>query len=206
MCEREREREGEKTKRDWLRVTAFTGGRTEQRHHFLSQALAFSFVSPANCRDCRGADPVQRSAKKRTCLGGEETKKNKLAKPKERGQEEEEKSERPDKSKRFVFLIFLFFSSHTPVVHLPSVFEFYERKAPRRALRLICLLCAKLQSSGKSVSFEPSSRASCSRSLLGFISFPPSGRDKVSGEGNNQQAKRRGKKGEGASEARDQAV
>ena len=132
-------------------------------------------------------------------------KKTSLRKPKERGQEDE-KSERPDKSKRFVFLIFLFFSSHTPVVHLPSVFEFYERKAPRRALRLISLLCAKLQSSGKSVSFEPSSRASCSRSLLGSISFPPSGRDKVSGEGNNQQAKRRGKKGEGASEARDQAV
>lgn len=149
---------------------------------------------------CKG---VQRSA---PAWAARKQKKTSLRKPKERGQEEEEKSERPDKSKRFVFLIFLFFSSHTPVVHLPSVFEFYERKAPRRALRLICLLCAKLQSSGKSVSFEPSSRASCSRSLLGFISFPPSGRDKVSGEGNNQQAKRRGKKGEGASEARDQAV
>lgn len=115
---------------------------------------------------CKG---VQRSA---PAWAARKQKKTSLRKPKERGQEEEEKSERPDKSKRFVFLIFLFFSSHTPVVHLPSVFEFYERKAPRRALRLICLLCAKLQSSGKSVSFEPSSRASCSRSLLGFISFP----------------------------------
>jgi len=119
---REREREGEKTKRDWLRVqlpsTAFNclqlPSMADERNNattsFPRPLLFRSFPRPiAAIAEGR---TLHRSAKKRTCLGGEETKEQACGSPKREAKKKKKKVRDRNKSKRCIFLIFLFFFSH----------------------------------------------------------------------------------------------